>query len=132
VAAKPRSQWSAAYRKRVESAERRGQTRQQARGHGSAAREGRSEAQQRRERRISRLIEQTEVPEKREQTTGEVYAELTEIMRGNQAAMLRYLNKLRELMVEYREYGPGVDDLLDELHDITDEYEMDGSWFYYH
>lgn len=33
MASKPRSQWSPAYRRRVESAERRGLTKQQARGH---------------------------------------------------------------------------------------------------
>lgn len=33
MARKPRSQWSAAYRRRVERAERAGKTRQQARGH---------------------------------------------------------------------------------------------------
>jgi hypothetical protein len=137
VATKPRSEWSEAYRKRIESAERKGLTRQQARGHGSARREGRSEYQQRQERRIVRLIVATELPQKREQSEGEVYAELFEATGGSRPLMLRYLTKLNELMKEYQAYGPRVDQLLDELHETVDEFEgevygRDDRWFYYH
>ena len=130
MARKPRSEWSESYRRRVESAERRGLTRQQARGHGGEAERG--ESRTRRQRRASRLIELTELPDKRQQSEGEVYAELLDVMDGSESDMLRYLEKLWQLMQAYREYSPEVDDLRDELYEICEEHEMDGSWRYYH
>lgn len=140
MARKPRSEWSESYRKRIESAERRGLTRQQARGHGRDNARG-GEARSRRDRRMQRLAEQINLGQKRSPKHGpqvpdhQAVADL--IMDIGPTRAMKYLEIQAKLQEAYRGYESQgtIDDYLDDLHDLFyeagDDYP-DDDWFYYH
>lgn len=108
MARKPREQWSAAYRKRIESAERRGLSRQEARGHKPRA--GRSEHQQRQERRIAKLSQGT---------SRDLVADV--ILTLGLARAVKFFELQRKAYEEYRGYGPDVEMYFSQMIDLVED-----------
>lgn len=136
---KPRSEWSDAYRKRIESYERRnpGATKQQARGQGKAKHQlgGESEYQKRTRNKTRRLFEAT--PQKRAARPGQEaplsYGEIDDLIAEvGPAKALELAVRRQRIQQMYAESRYGYTEEYYELVEDYEGYDIDIVWFNYH
>lgn len=136
MATKPRSEWSEAYRRRVERAEAAGKTRQAARGHRAAehrtrkARGALTTVQKERVKRFARS---------QAERAGVDYSEFRDTMLRHAEAygMPRFdaiMNKQRQLLQNYKKHPKRQQYNEDEMSDLIGMFDEadDPRWLYYH
>jgi hypothetical protein len=137
MAHKPRSEWTDAYRRRVERGERQGKSKQEARGH----RAGSETYRERMRKRAYKLLNAT--PEKETlRRRGDVprpsYAEVDDlILEHGFAPVIEFALRKEQLKEHYRNaisYQDQIDyqDEFDDLESDYEEWDLDFGFFIYH
>jgi hypothetical protein len=148
MARKDRSQWTDAYRRRIERGEARGQSKAEARGHRTASPgAGRSEYRERQYRRAVLIMQELATPNRvpgrrRGEYDTVSYDEIEELFDEHGIApTIRFLLKKNTIRARYRlseaySYQGSTDpDITREWSELQDEYEdwnLSEAWYAYH
>jgi hypothetical protein len=150
MARKPRSQWSPAYRRRVERAEAKGKSRQQARGHKRKEHAARKERETAKSVKLGSLTTGQKTKIKRFAISQAKKADGGASWSTYYSGMLHYtqthgfknfeklVSKQRKLNEQYRgeqkrgRYATRGEEFLDTLIDKLEEPAAEVGWLYYH